>query len=78
MLAVSFDNPADYDKIKEDDRIDILGLTDFRTGKALKMVLHHADGSSEEFPLNHSYNGNQIEWFKAGAALNLIRMHEVK
>jgi aconitate hydratase len=76
MLAVTFANPADYDKIREDDSIDILGLTTFTEGKSLKMVLHHSDGSSEEFPINHTYNENQIEWFKAGSALNLIRMHE--
>jgi aconitate hydratase len=78
MLAVSFANPTDYDKIREDDSIDILGLTSFQAGKPLKMVLHHADGSTDEFPLNHSYNENQFEWFKAGSALNLIRMHEAK
>ncbi len=78
MLAVTFANPADYDKIREDDSIDILGLTSFAEGKPLKMILHHSDGSSEDFAINHTYNENQIEWFKAGSALNLIRMHEAK
>jgi aconitate hydratase len=78
MLALTFANPKDYDKIREDDNIDILGLIDFHAGKPLKMLLHHADGSIEEFPLNHSYNENQIDWFRAGSALNLIRMHEAK
>ena len=64
---------ADYDKIKEDDVIDVLGLTSFAPGVQLTIVLNHADGSKEEFKVNHSYNAQQIEWFKAGAALNIIR-----
>jgi aconitate hydratase len=73
MLAITFSNPQDYDKIREDDLIDITGLKEMAPGKPLKLVLHHADGSREEFPVNHTYNRNQIEWFKAGAALNLFR-----
>jgi len=73
MLGITFDDPADYDKVREDDTIDIIGLTDFAPGKQLKVVLSHADGSSDEFKVNHTYNKNQIEWFKAGSALNLIR-----
>ncbi len=76
MLALTFANPSDYDKIQEDDTIDILGLTDFQPGKPLTIVLHHKDGSREEFPVNHSYNLQQIEWFKAGSALNLVKMQE--
>jgi aconitate hydratase len=72
MLAITFANTADYDKIREDDLIDITGLTRFKEGTPLEMVLHHADGSTDRFPVNHSYNRNQIEWFRAGAALNLI------
>jgi len=73
MLALTFANSADYDKIQEDDTIDILGLTTFTAGVPLTVVLHHKDGSTEEFKANHSYNTQQIEWFKAGSALNLMR-----
>ncbi|MNS64122.1 Aconitate hydratase [compost metagenome] len=73
MLGVTFANPADYDKIQENDVIDILGLTDFAPGKQLTVVLHHADGTTEQFLVNHTYNEQQIEWFKAGGALNIIR-----
>ena len=73
MLALTFVNPEDYDKIREDDTLDILGLTRFTPGENLTVVAHHSDGSSDEIPVNHSYNENQIEWFKAGSALNLIR-----
>ncbi|MBO0947589.1 aconitate hydratase [Fibrella forsythiae] len=74
MLALTFANPADYDKVQEDDTIDIKGLTTFAPGQQLTVVLHHADGSTDEFPVNHTYNQGQIEWFKAGSALNLIKM----
>ncbi len=73
MLGLTFANPADYDKVLEDDTIDILGLTEFAPGKQLTVGLHHADGTKEEFPVNHTYNQQQIEWFKAGSALNIIR-----
>ena len=73
MLALTFDNKADFDKIQEDDNIDIIGLKDFKPGKPLTIVLNHADGKTEQFKVNHTYNENQIEWFKAGGALNIIR-----
>ncbi|MCH1544690.1 MAG: aconitate hydratase [Bacteroidia bacterium] len=73
MLALTFADKNDYEKIQEDDNIDILGLTDFTPGKPLTMVLHHNNGSKDEITVNHSYNAQQIEWFKAGAALNIIR-----
>lgn len=73
MLGITFANPADYDKIREDDLIDINGLTSFTPGVQLTVALTHADGSKEEFKVNHSYNAQQIEWFKAGGALNIIR-----
>lgn len=76
MLALTFANPADYDKIQEDDVIDIEGLTEFAPGRPLEIVLHHADGTTDEFMVNHTYNEGQIEWFKAGAALNIIRMKQ--
>ena len=73
MLALTFADKADYDKIKEDDTISITGLTTFTPGVALTMVLDHADGSRDEIKVNHTYNDQQIEWFKAGGALNVIR-----
>jgi aconitate hydratase len=73
MLALTFADKADYDKIQEDDLFTIKGLTSFTPGKPLVIVLSHADGTTEEFAVNHSYNENQIEWFKAGGALNIIR-----
>jgi aconitate hydratase len=73
MLGITFANSADYDKIQEDDTFDITGLTTFAPGKQLTVVLHHKDGSTESFPVNHTYNAQQIEWFKAGGALNIIR-----
>lgn len=73
MLALTFANKADYDKVQEDDTIDIVGLGTFAPGKALSLVLQHADGSKDEISVNHSYNAQQIEWFKAGGALNIIR-----
>ncbi|MBL7948593.1 MAG: aconitate hydratase [Candidatus Pollutiaquabacter aromativorans] len=73
MLALTFANPADYDKIREDDSIDLIGLTGFAPGVPLTLVAHHTDGSEDRFQVNHTYNENQIEWFKAGGALNIIR-----
>jgi aconitate hydratase len=73
MLALTFANKEDYDKIRENDTIDILGLTSFTPGMPLQVVLHHEDGSSDTITVNHSYNEQQIEWFKAGGALNIIR-----
>ncbi len=73
MLALTFANKADYDKILEDDTIDINGLTQFTAGKALTLVLTHKDGSTDTIEANHTYNQQQIEWFKAGGALNIIR-----
>jgi len=75
MLGLTFADKADYDKVQEGDRIDIIGLKDFQPGKALKVNLNHADGSQDSFDVYHSYNENQIEWFKAGSALNLIRLN---
>lgn len=73
MLALTFANPADYDKIQEDDSIDIIGLTSFAANTPLTVVLNHKDGSKDEIKVNHTYNDQQIEWFKAGGALNIIR-----
>ncbi|MBO9702669.1 MAG: aconitate hydratase [Sporocytophaga sp.] len=76
MLGLTFANPSDYDKVREDDNIDILGLKSFTPGVPLTIVLNHSDGSKEEFKVNHTYNESQIEWFKAGSALNLIGLKE--
>lgn len=73
MLGITFADVNDYEKIQEDDVIDITGLTTFAPGKQLTVVLHHANGTTESFPVNHTYNAQQIEWFKAGGALNIIR-----
>ncbi|HMU68657.1 MAG TPA: aconitate hydratase [Chitinophagales bacterium] len=72
MLALTFADKNDYDKIQEDDNIDIIGLTTFSPGQPLTLRLHHSNGSSDDIIVNHTYNAQQIEWFKAGSALNLI------
>jgi aconitate hydratase len=72
MLALTFSNEADYDKIQEDDVIDISDLTSFAPDKQLTLVLNHKDGSKDTIKVNHTYNAGQIEWFKAGSALNLM------
>jgi aconitate hydratase len=72
MLPLTFANPADYDRVQEHDRVSIVGLTTFAPGAPLRMILNHADGTVDECLLNHTFNQNQIEWFKAGSALNLI------
>ena len=76
MLALTFDNESDYDKILEDDTIDFVDLEGFAPNKPLMLKLSHADGSEDTIQVNHSYNAQQIEWFKAGSALNLIKQRE--
>lgn len=73
MLALTFDNEADYDKVLENDTIDTVDLQDFAPGNQITLVLKHEDGSEDVIKTNHTYNENQIEWFKAGSALNLIK-----
>jgi len=73
MLALTFADKADYDKIQEDDSIDVNGLTSFAPGTPLTLVLTHKDGTVDTILANHTYNQQQIEWFKAGGALNIIR-----
>ena len=73
MLALTFANKEDYDKVQEDDSIDINGLTSFAPGYSLVVILNHKNGSRDEIIVNHTYNEQQIEWFKAGGALNVIR-----
>ncbi len=72
MLPLTFANPADYDKVQEDDKVSIVGLTSLTPGVPLQMILKHSDGSVDEVMLNHTFNENQIGWFRAGSALNLI------
>lgn len=70
MLALTFINKDDYDKIREDDRVSVIGLRSFAPDKHLSVILYHADGSQESFDVEHTYNNMQIEWFKSGSALN--------
>ncbi|MGS4344910.1 aconitate hydratase [Myroides odoratus] len=72
MLALTFANEADYDKVQEDDTINFLDLTEFAPGKQLHLEFVHADGSKDVIAANHTYNASQVNWFKAGSALNLI------
>ena len=78
MLALTFANKEDYEKVQEDDSIDILGLTTFAPGKSLTVVLNHKDGTADSITVNHTYNEQQIQWFKEGGALNLIRKQFLK
>lgn len=73
MLGLTFADKNDYTKFQEDDTVDVLGLTTFAPETPLTLVLNHADGSKDEIKVNHTYNAQQIEWFKAGGALNIIR-----
>jgi len=73
MLALTFVNPTDYDKVRQDDIVDILGFDNFTAGQNLTIVLKHADGTSDSFEVEHTYNEQQIEWVKTGSALNKIR-----
>ncbi|MGF1532503.1 MAG: aconitate hydratase [Bernardetiaceae bacterium] len=76
VLALTFADKADYDKVQEDDKVDILGLETFAEGKPLQLRLNHADGTTDTFEVLHTYNASQIEWFKYGSALNLIRAQQ--
>jgi aconitate hydratase len=73
VLALTFVDPADYDKVGHDDRVAILDLHRLAPGQTLTMRLSHPDGSSDDVEVSHTMNGEQIEWFTAGSALNLIR-----
>jgi aconitate hydratase len=78
VLTLTFQNKDDYSKIREDDKIDITGLARFAPGKQLTVTITHSDNTKEKFQANHSYNESQIEWFKAGSALNIIRKSNQK
>ncbi|MFV0537739.1 MAG: aconitate hydratase [Dysgonomonas sp.] len=73
MLALTFINKEDYNKVREDDKVSIIGLTDFKPGTNLVVELSHKDGSKDSFEVAHTYNETQIEWFKAGSALNFMK-----
>ena len=73
LLALTFSNPDDYEKILEDDKISLVDLNNLQPGKQVKCIITHNDGNKEEIMLNHSYNQAQIEWFKSGSALNVLR-----
>ena len=74
MLALTFSNPSDYNKIRQDDKVTIVDFLNMTPSKPLTIRLDHADGSSEEFKVTHTYNDAQIEWVRAGSALNKLRM----
>ena len=74
MLGLTFDVESDYDRIKEDDTFNFVDLNEFSSGKQLTLEIMHADGASESIKLNHTYNSQQIEWYRAGSALNLIKL----
>ena len=74
MLALTFVDKADYDRVQEDDRIDVTGLADMAPGSLLDVTLHHRDGSQERLKAAHTYNETQINWFRAGSALNFSSM----
>ena len=78
MLAFTFTNKEDYDKVEEDDSIDIIGLREFAAGTPLTVVLNHKSGSTDSILVNHTYNEQQIEWFKEGGALNVIRAQAIR
>ena len=73
VLALTFENPNDYDKINEDDKISIIGLHEIHPGSSVKCIIKHSSGLEEEITLCHSYNKFQLEWFRAGSALNVLR-----
>jgi aconitate hydratase len=73
MLALTFEDKNDYEKIREDDRISIVGLSDFKPDKPLTAILYHSDGSQDSFLVNHTFNNLQIQWYQAGSALNYLR-----
>jgi len=73
ILPLTFVRPEDYELVQDGDLLDLLGITELAPGSAIRLILHHLDGSSAEAPLRHSLNAEQIAWFKAGSALNSLR-----
>ena len=78
MLALTFVNEADYDKIQEDDTFNFVDISDFSEGKPLTIEIVHADGSTDTIKTNHTYNEAQIKWYREGSALNLIKKQNAK
>ena len=76
LLAFTFQDPADYDKVREDDRVSLVGLKDLTPGEPVTCHLHRANGTQETIQLRHTFNASQIQWFKAGAALNLLTQQQ--
>jgi len=72
LLALTFQSPGDYDRIREDDRLSLVGLRDMAPGKPVECIVKHADGTSETLRLSHSFSASQLEWFRKGSALNLF------
>jgi len=72
LLALTFQSPSDYDRIREDDRLSLVGLRDMAPGKPVECIVKHADGTSETLRLSHSFSASQLEWFRKGSALNLF------
>ena len=72
LLPLTFRDPADFDRIREDDRISLTGLAELGAGRPVRCTVHHADGTVETMELDHSLADAQVEWFKAGSALNLL------
>ena len=77
MLALTFSNKNDYEKIEEDDTFNILNLDKFSVGEPINIEIIHSDNSNEIISCNHTYNKTQIDWFRAGSALNLIRLQKI-
>ena len=75
-MPLTFEDPGDYDRVQEDDRVSILGLSDIAPGRTLLCVLKHADGTEETLNLRHTLNEGQINWFKAGSAMNHMKNQE--
>jgi aconitate hydratase len=73
VLPLTFEDTASYEKVREDDHVSVLGLASLEPGSTHEVVLHHADGSEDRFRVKHSLNAEQVEWFKAGSALNKLR-----
>ena len=72
LLALTFTDEADYDRIREDDRISLTGLSNIKPGEPVQCTVNHSDGTSESLELQHSYSESQLEWFRLGSALNLF------
>jgi aconitate hydratase len=75
LLPLTFADPSDYDRISGTDDVSLVGLSDLKPGSSVTMVVHKESGDSFEVKLNHTFNEDQLEWFKAGSALNAMKAH---